>query len=208
MDFHRPMQVVTPTLDAEVLSVLARADVELTGREIQRLAGHGSHQGIRNAADRLTREGILERRPAGNANLYRLNRDHVAAQWIEKLATLPDQIIDRLREAITGWTHPPVLAMLFGSAATGQATSTSDLDLLIVRSRGCEADDPTWSRQLGDLQALAAASSGNDARVLEYGEDELTSSDSEAVLGDALRDGIELYGSRRVLQRRVADASS
>jgi DNA-binding transcriptional ArsR family regulator len=200
MDFHRPMQVVTPTLDADVLSVLARADVELTGREIQRLAGHGSHQGIRNAADRLTREGILERRPAGNANLYRLNRDHIAAQWIEKLATLPEQIVERLREAIAGWILPPVLAMLFGSVATGQATSTSDLDLLIVRPRDRETEDPTWSRQLGDLQALAASSSGNDARILEYGQDELTSSGSEAVLSDALRDGIELYGSRRVLR--------
>jgi predicted nucleotidyltransferase len=200
MDFRRPIQVLTPTLDAEVLSVLARADIELTGREIQRLARHGSHQGIRNAADRLAGEGILERRAAGKANLYRLNRDHVAAQWIEKLATLPEQIVERLRETIAGWTHPPVLAMLFGSVATGRATSTSDLDLLIVRPRDREVDDPTWSRQLSDLQTLATASSGNDARILEYGQDELMSRRSEAVLSDALRDGIELYGSRRVLR--------
>jgi Nucleotidyltransferase domain len=204
MDFRRPMQVVTPTLDADVLSVLARAEVELTGREIQRLARHGSHQGVRNAADRLAREGVVERRSTGNANLYRLNRDHVAAQWIEKLATLPEQVIERLRVAIAGWVRPPVLAMLFGSVATGRATSTSDLDLLIVRPEGCEPDDPTWSRQLADLQTLATASSGNDARVLEYGQDELTSNAAEPVLSDALRDGIELYGSRRALRKSTS----
>ncbi len=197
------MQVLTPTLDADVLSVLARADVELTGREIQRLAGHGSHQGVRNAADRLAREGVVERRSAGKANLYRLNRDHVAAQWIEKLATLPEQVIERLRDAIAGWTQPPALAMIFGSVASGRATSESDLDLLIVRPEGCEPDDPTWSRQLGDLQALATACSGNDARVLEYAQDELRSATAEPVLDDALREGIELYGSRRRLRRHT-----
>lgn len=197
------MQVLTPTLDADVLSVLARADVELTGREIQRLAGHGSHQGVRNAADRLAREGVVERRSAGKANLYRLNCDHVAAQWIEKLATLPEQVIERLRDAIAGWTQPPALAMIFGSVASGRATSESDLDLLIVRPEGCEPDDPTWSRQLGDLQALATACSGNDARVLEYAQDELRSATAEPVLDDALREGIELYGSRRRLRRHT-----
>jgi hypothetical protein len=204
MDFRRPMQVVTPTLDADVLSVLARADVELTGREIQRLAGHGSHQGIRNAADRLVDEGVVERRSAGNANLYRLNRNHVAAQWIERLATLPEQVIERLRGTIAGWAQPPLLAMLFGSVATGQATAASDLDLLIVRPESCEPDDPVWIRQLSDLQTLATASSGNDARVLEYGQDELMSDTAEPVLGDALREGIELYGSRRTLRRSAS----
>jgi hypothetical protein len=198
------MQVVTPTLDADVLCVLARADVELTGRELQRLAGHGSHQGVRNAADRLVREGIVERRSAGNAHLYRLNRDHVAAQWIEKLATLPEQIIERLRGDIAEWVQPPALAMLFGSVATGRATSASDIDLLIVRPENCDPDDPAWSRQLGDLQTLATACSGNDARVLEYGQDELASGAAEPVLDSAFRDGIELYGSRRTLRRSAS----
>jgi DNA-binding transcriptional ArsR family regulator len=198
------MQVVTPTLDADVLSVLARADVELTGREIQRLAGHGSHQGVRNAADRLAEQGVVERRSVGNAHLYRLNREHVAAQWIEKLATLPEQVIDRLRGAIAGWTQPPLLAMLFGSVATARATAASDLDLLIVRPEGNEPGDPTWSRQLADLQTLATASSGNDARILEYGQEELAPNAAEPVLSDALRDGIELYGSRRALRKSTS----
>lgn len=203
MDFRHPLHVVTPTLDADVLSVLARADAELTGREIQRLAGHGSHQGVRNAADRLEREGIVERRSAGKAHLYRLNREHVAAPWIEQLASLPEQVIARLRGAIATWVKPPLLAMLFGSVATGQASAASDVDLLIVRPAGRDPDDSTWTRQITDLQAHATACTGNDARVLEYGEDELTGTVFEPVLADALRDGIELYGSRRVLRKPV-----
>jgi hypothetical protein len=101
MDFRRPLQTVTPTLDGEVLSVLAHGEVEMTGREIQRMAGHGSHQGIRNAADRLVAQGVLRRRTAGSAHLYMLNRDHLAAAWIEGLAGKCEEstITGRLRKA-------------------------------------------------------------------------------------------------------------
>ncbi len=203
MDFRRPIQVVTPTLDADVLAVLARADTELSGREIQRLAGRGSPQGIRNVADRLTGEGIVERRSAGNAHLYRLNRDHVAAPSIEQLANLFDQVIERLRGAIEGWTRPPLIAMLFGSVATGRATLNSDLDLLVVRPAGCDPDEPPWNRQVAELEARTTMWTGHDARILEYDEDELPQAATDSVLHDALRDGIELYGSRQTLRTAV-----
>jgi predicted nucleotidyltransferase len=199
VDFHRPLEAVVPTLDADVLAVLSRADAELTGREIHRMAAHGSHQGIRNAADRLTRQGVVQRRHAGTAYLYRLNRDHVAARWIEGLATLPEQVIDRLRNTIGTWSEPPLLAVLFGSVATGEATSESDLDLLIVRPAGCDPDAPTWREQIAGLEEHATAWTGNDARIVEYGEEDL--SRKEPLLQDALRDGIELHGSRRALWR-------
>jgi len=205
MDFHRPLETVIPTLDADVLAVLSRADTELTGREIQRMAAHGSHQGIRNAADRLTRQGIVRRRLAGTAHLYRLNRDHVAAPWVEGLANLPAQVIDRLRSAIGAWSEPPLLALLFGSVATGKATSESDLDLLIVRPAGCDPDAQTWRKQIAGLEEQATAWTGNDARIIEYGEEELTQNNGEPLLRDALADGIELHGSRHVL-RRLAKA--
>lgn len=201
MDFRHPLNVVTPTLDADVLSVLARADTEMSGREIQRLSGRGSHQGVRNAADRLVLEGVVERRSAAGAHLYRLNRDHVAAPWIEALANLSEQVIENVRTSIATWSDPPLLAVLFGSVATGRSTSASDVDLLIVRPAGLDPDAPNWARQLSDLQAQTTAWSGNDARILEYGEDELAELTTEPVLEDALRDGIELYGSRRALSK-------
>ncbi|HEY7952546.1 MAG TPA: nucleotidyltransferase domain-containing protein [Solirubrobacteraceae bacterium] len=208
MDFHRPMKAVTATLDADVLAVLSRANSELTGREIQRMAAHGSHQGIRNAAERLMRQGVVQRRVVGTAHVYRLNRDHVAAQWIEGLANLPEQVISRLRSTIETWTQPPVLALLFGSVATGKATSESDLDLLIVRPAGCDPDTPAWREQIAGLEEQATAWTGNDARIVEYSEEDLARGRSEPVLEDALRDGIELHGSRRVLRRLIRGANT
>jgi predicted nucleotidyltransferase len=208
MHFGRPLEALTPTLDGDVLSVLARADAEMTGREIQRLAGHGSHQGIRNAADRLAEQGVVLRRPAGSANLYKLNRDHVAAPWIEGLAALPEQVLERLRSAIGAWTQPPTLAVLFGSVATGLSTPASDLDLLIVRPAGCDPDEPTWREQISSLEEQATAWTGNDARIIEYDEEDLAGDETEPLLRDALRDGIELHGSLRTLRRLTRAGSA
>jgi hypothetical protein len=201
MNFSRPLETLTPTLDGDVLAVLARADAEMTGRQIQRLAGHGSHQGIRNAADRLTQQGIVLRRPAGNANLYKLNRSHVAAPWIMGLASMGDHVLDRLRNTIKTWAQPPVLAALFGSVATGHATPTSDLDLLIVRPAGCDPDEPTWQAQISSLEEQATTWTGNDTRIIEYDEQTLPEQETEPLLKDILREGIELHGSLRTLRQ-------
>lgn len=203
MDFRRPFTVVTPTLDGDVLSALAAADVEFSGRELARRTGHGSTEGIRRAADRLATEGIVSRRVAGGAHLYRLNRDHIAAHWVEGLATLPEQLIDRLRADIAGWGEAASLAFVFGSVARRQATSSSDLDVLIVRRRDCDPDSDTWRSQLVHLQQAATALTGNDTRVLEIGEEDLGGGRIEPVLEDVLREGVELLGSRRKLQRLV-----
>lgn len=200
MDFRRPLTAVTPTLDGDVLATLAVADAEFSGRELARRAGHGSTEGIRRAADRLTVEGIVLRRAAGGANLYRLNRDHIAARWIEGLATLPEQVIDRLRTIITAWEEPASLAFLFGSAARREASSTSDLDLLVIRCRDRDADSHTWRSQLMALQQAATRLTGNDARVLEVGEDDLAGHRVEQVVDDVLQEGIALLGSKRELQ--------
>ncbi len=203
MDYRRPLLVVTPTLDGDVLAALARAEIELTGRELARHMGHGSPEGVRRAADRLVSQGTLLRRTAGAAHLYRLNRDHLAAPWIEGLAGLREQLIERLRSLLSGWEQPAKVALLFGSVARGEASADSDLDLLIVRARECDPDSDDWRSQLLDLEQSATAWTGNDARVLEYGEQELADTADERLLTEVLRDGIELSGSRRTLRRLI-----
>jgi hypothetical protein len=203
MDFHRPFTLVTPTLDGDVLTALAAGDVEFSGRELARRAGHGSTEGIRRAADRLAGQGIVLRRAAGGAHLYRLNREHIAAGWIEAIALLPEQVITRLRLIVEGWEETARFAFLFGSAATRQASSDSDLDILVVRRLDCDADSPTWRSQLVALQQAATGLTGNDARVLEVGEQDVVEGVAESVLRDVLQDGVPLHGSRSGLSRLI-----
>lgn len=206
MDFQRPLGAVTPTLDGDVLAVLARADVALTGREIQRRIG-ASQDGVRGALDRIMRQGIVRRERAGRAYLYRLNREHLAAPWIEGLASLRLQLIERLRDTLRSWQLQPVAAVLFGSAARGDAGRESDLDILVVRPSDCQPDDPTWREQLMSLESSGVAWTGNDVRLLEYGEAEVRADrDREPVLDAAAAEGVELVGSLRRLRSRRAEA--
>jgi UTP:GlnB (protein PII) uridylyltransferase len=207
MDFRRSMLIVTPTLDGDVLGALARGELELSGRELARHVGRGSPEGIRRAADRLVGQGVLSRRAAGGANLYQLNREHLAAPFIEGLAGLRELLIERLRDLIGGWEERPKVALLFGSVARGEAHAESDLDLLIVRERGCDPHGEQWQSQLLDLERSATAWTGNDARVVEYGEEELGTDLAEPLLEQALADGLELFGSRRTLRRLIASGS-
>jgi predicted nucleotidyltransferase len=201
MDFRRPFTLITPTLDGDVLATLAAAEVEFSGRELARRAQHGSTEGIRRAADRLAAEGIVARRSVAGAHLYSLNREHIAAPWIEAVATLPEQLISRLRSMIDGWDEPASLAFLFGSAAREEASSASDLDLLVVRRRACDPESDPWRSQLVALEQEATALTGNDARVLELGEGEIRDGQVKGVLEDVLRDGVAIRGSKRDLQR-------
>lgn len=205
MDFRHPFHAVAPTLDGDVLAVLAGANEDFSGRRIHRLLGFGSEPGVRKAAERLVDQGVVLRRQAGRANLYRLNRRHVAATGIEIIAASRSELLARLREAISVWPHPPACAVLFGSAARNQAGPDSDLDLLVVRDRSIAEDSPQWTDQLVALGREATAWTGNDARIVELGEDEL--GEARPLLTDVLRDGIELHGSLRRLRDLVGEGS-
>ena len=203
MDLRRPLTSVTPTLDGDALAVLAGGDVELSGREVHRLAGRGSEHGMRKVLDRLAAEGVVLRRSAGQANLYKLNRDHLAAAAIESLAGLRQELLRRMRAAVDAWEVAALVVVLFGSAARGAAGRGSDIDLLVVRHDAVDPEDPTWRAQLTSLADAVTTWTGNDTRVLEYSRAEYAeaAADGEPVLADALRDGIEIGGSLRSLRR-------
>lgn len=193
MDFAHPLRVVSPTLDGDVLIVLAGAEEEFSGRRIHRLVGRGSEPGVRKAVERLVNQGIVLRRQAGRANLYRLNRQHVSSEAIELLAQARSQLIAWLQEAIASWEIVPRCAAVFGSVARGEAGPDSDLDLLVVRRFKIGEENATWESQLGSLQRSATAWTGNDARVVELGEGELAQ--AEPLLAEVVGEGIALFGS-------------
>jgi hypothetical protein len=79
--------------------------------------------------------------------------------------------------------------LLFGSVARGEAGAESDLDLLVVRDARTDEDAPGWCEQLANLERDATAWSGNAARIVEYGEEDLTDAAVRDVLVEALLEG-------------------
>jgi predicted nucleotidyltransferase len=159
--------------------VLAGTTRPLTGRQIARLACHGSDRGLRLALNRLAEQGLVDTVQAPPAVLYSLNRDHIAAPIAVQLADLRSELFRRLRTAIGEWQVPPVHASIFGSTARGDGDASSDIDLLVVRPDSVDSENPAWRDQLHQLAVAIERWTGNHAGISEAGEDELLGLASE-----------------------------
>lgn len=201
MELQHPLATITPTLDGEVLAVLAQPDAVFTTGQLQRVLPGYSVEGIRKVLQRLAQQGVVSSDRVGNAFSYRLNRDHLAAACIAELANLMDKLLRNIKEHLSGWRYPPVYAAIFGSAARGTMTSGSDLDLFLVR-----ADDvplSVWEVQLSTLAADVTRWTGNDTRPLDYAVSELNGARGEPVVQAVLKEGLTVAGNRTWLSREV-----
>jgi len=197
MDVGRPHAVIVNDLDADVLRVLATANTPMNARQIWRLAGHGSEKGIRTAAQRLDRLGVVTASRVGAGDIYALNDEHLAAAAIRSLAGLRAALIDRIRRAIGDWERAPAHVSMFGSAARADGDSGSDIDLLVVRPDAVRPDDEPWRRQVDDLSSQILRWTGNHAGVLELSEREVRAAGRRAgrsPLAGVRRDAIDIAG--------------
>jgi predicted nucleotidyltransferase len=203
MDLARPFSVVTPTVDGDVLQVLASADASFTPPEVHALIGRHSVSGVRKALARLRSVGIVRADRVGQAFSYGLNRDHLAAPHIVAIGNMRAELLERLQNVLEQWDVRCEFASLFGSAASGGMRAASDLDLFVVRPDAVDSDDETWRDQLDHLTRTVTAWTGNDTRILEFSASEtaagLASAD-EPVLVDIREQGIRLYGPRHYLR--------
>lgn len=201
MKLHRPFDVVTPTVDGEVLSVVARADAWFTVPQLKNLIGNRSAEGIRQTLGRLAAEGVIDVQAAGRTSLYRLNRQHVAAEAIIHLAGLADLLLERIRNEIGQWEVPALYAALFGSGARRSMRADSDLDLFLL-----EPDRPSdlWDSQVDTLARHVRAWSGNDPRILQFtASSAAEGAGVEPVLQSIADEGIPLAGSKSEFRRLV-----
>lgn len=173
MDLSRPHRLLARPLDGAVVSVLSATTRPLTGREVARLAPEGSQPGIAKALGRLADSGLVDREEAGNALLYQLNRDHLAAPAAAMLADLRNALVGRLRDELADWAIRPVHGSIFGSAARGDGNEGSDIDLLVVRPAAVAANDSRWSAQLDGLADSVRRWTGNAASISEIGEQDI-----------------------------------
>lgn len=194
MELSRPLAVITPTLDGDILRVLAQADAEFTTGDVHRVLNGPSIRGIQKTLERLTDQGIVSRRPAGRANLYRLNRQHLAAPHVIALAQQRDELLSRLSLEVAQWPRPPILGAMFGSGARGDHAVSSDIDVLLVRTDDGDVDE--WDRHTDTLASLVTAWTGNDCRTLTFTESQICRrGPREPLLADVVREGIAFHGN-------------
>ena len=201
MELNRPLATVTPTLDGDVLAVLATHDVTFTTGQIHRVLNSFSEEGIRKVLARLASQGVVLRERIGHTYAYRLNTAHLAAGPIMALANLFSTFLTRLEERLSVWDYPPVYAAVFGSAVRGTMTANSDLDLFLVRD--VDTPDAEWASQVSELAAAVTAWTGNDARAVEYTAEELPAASAEPMVLEVLEEGLTVAGSRAWLLKQL-----
>ncbi|KAA0103711.1 nucleotidyltransferase domain-containing protein [Mycolicibacterium sp. P1-5] len=201
MELSRPFATVTPTLDGDVLAVLAAHGVTFTTGQIHRVLNSHSEEGIRKVLARLVLQGVVHSERVGNAFAYRLNTAHLAAGPILELAKLSDTFLKRLEEELGRWQRPPVYAAVFGSAVRGTMTLYSDVDLFLVSARG--TPEAVWAQQVNELASAVTSWTGNDARVVEYSEIDLKRAKAEPMVQEVLEHGLTVAGSRAWLLKQV-----
>lgn len=199
LQLNRPFATVTPTLDGDVLAVLASADVTFTISQVRRILATGSGEGIRKVLTRLTAQGVVLHDQVGRTNTYRLNVEHLAAEPIVALSRLNSTFLARLEKYLDGWGDMLRYAALFGSAATGSMRLDSDIDVLLVRAAGFGlAGHDMWEQRVTELARLVNAWTGNDGRIVEYAEEEFraAAASGEPLLRDVAKQGLTVAGTR------------
>lgn len=196
MDVAHPYAAICPTLESQVLAVLAGTTRPLTGREIARLAGRSSHSGVRGALSRLVESGLVDRREAGRAFLFELNREHLAAPAVEILAEMRTELFARLRREIDSWAIAPVHVSVFGSTARGDGDARSDIDLFVVRPADVDEEDEGWRAQLDRIARQIERWTGNRAGLAEACEGEIARLriDTPPIVAELRSDSITLAG--------------
>ncbi len=124
---------------AELLSSQSRAEIfrllfgpingELHVRELGRQSGLADAT-VRQELKKLSRLGVVEARQDGNRTYYHANVAHPLYPDIRNLVWKTSGLTDVLGEAL-GKADIEV-AFVFGSIASGTATATSDIDLMVI----------------------------------------------------------------------------
>jgi predicted nucleotidyltransferase len=169
MDLSDPTRAITPTLDGTVLAVLAAAGKPLTVGQVAAQTARGSEIGIRRSLSRLVEQGTVRATIMGRNQVHELNRDHVAAKVADLLAGLRIELWGRFRAELDSWRPRPIYACVFGSAARGDGSVDSDIDLLVVHppfpgEKKPTGLSPTLRSQIADaLGTVTMASDEPDA---------------------------------------------
>jgi predicted nucleotidyltransferase len=134
MDLTDPTKSITSTLDGPVLAALATSGRALSVSEVAMAAARGSELGVRKSLARLVQQGVVIATEIGNRRIYSLNSDHVAAPIARQLADLRLTLWGLMRGAVAKWRPTPFYACVFGSAARGDGSEESDIDILLIHA--------------------------------------------------------------------------
>lgn len=197
MLLQSPFSVVTSSVDGDVLGVLAASTDEFTMGRLARLIPHRSVSGIRNAAERLVDQGVVWSRDVGRIRTYTFNDAHILAEAIRAIPAAREELLTRMRSQVEQWPTAPLFGAIFGSAARGDMTVESDVDVFLLLPDDGEEEE--WGATIGSLEEMITVWTGNDGRVVEVRAGDVMGGEHRTLVAEVRRDGIPFTGSRTAL---------
>ncbi len=139
MNLSRPLEDLLGVARGRIIRRLSMVSVGLSGRQLASLAEVPVASASRALAD-LAETGLVGTQDVGRSRLYQLNRLHVLWKPLEALLAAPATIEQHIA-AIARETDENATVAVFGSFARGQASGTSDIDIVIVNVAGAAEDE-------------------------------------------------------------------
>lgn len=206
MNVAQPYLALLQPVRAATLLALRRTVAPMTGREVARRAG-ASQPAVQEALKHFVEHGLVRSQPAGAANLYSLNEQHLLIAAIDQAFDVRAKFVSRMAQAIGNWEIPPPHVSLFGSMARADGDTQSDIDLLVLRPEVADEEaELVWHGQLDTLVHEVKLWTGNRTAVVELNSDELQTMNrtKHRLLDEIRRDGIRVCGDTldKILLRR------
>jgi hypothetical protein len=170
MDIGSPSGGIIPSVHSKLMLALGETNEPRSGRQLAARADV-AHTSAQRVLSQWAELGLVARNEAGNASLFVLNRDHVAAEAFLALVRLRGGLFGRISESIGHWNIRPIAVSVFGSAARGDGSPESDIDLLIVTEWSGLSEE--WDAQVEALRRDVYFWSGNHLAALEASPKEL-----------------------------------
>lgn len=100
-------------------------------REIARLTGTVAGT-LHKELSKLADAGVLVKQSSGNQVHYQANRDGLIFKELASILRKTSGVVDVLADALAPLSDKIYMAFVFGSMASGKASSESDIDLMII----------------------------------------------------------------------------
>jgi predicted nucleotidyltransferase len=197
VDFRHPIEAAIPGAQGRVIAALLGTSGELNLRTIARIAGVSIAQASR-VLPGLVELGMIERREVPPSSLFRLVPEHVATRALLDLADSRNVVMTEMGRAASKIRPTPVSVITFGSFARADSEPDSDIDVIIVRPTGIDANDDRWTQTIELWRTIVSRVAGNTVEILDVDAGEVAAklSSGTQLWRDVRRDGQVVFGER------------
>lgn len=172
MDYTCPVESLVPGARGKILAASLRSGTPQTMSALATLAGVSRNQGSLVLGE-LEALGLVERVLVGRAHLVNPVEESPVVEALRHVLRLRELTLDRWRTAAALIRPDPCSVSVYGSWARGQATTSSDVDVLVILPTGIDDDGlETLHASLEEWSSYAMRVCGLPMSLVIVSEDE------------------------------------